>query len=164
MQPLTPDTSRGRREVTVACTFTRDTATSSPCPGAGIPDDSFSSYCPLHTREDTMIPTWVCRLRYVGLHQLSLSRSPRVWVYVGFPLPHPGFLNPVALTRFTVPPSSLAGLLLHALTLPGGSPLTLVPEAGAVLRPRKEGHTRFTKNHRYEPPNRHLYAGSFFQP
>ena len=32
------------------------------------------------------------------------------------------------------------------MILPGGSPPTVVPKAGAVLQPRIQGHTSFTKN------------------
>lgn len=48
---------RDRREMTVALTLVRDTASSSPCPGMDIPDYAFSTYLPLHIRENTKIPT-----------------------------------------------------------------------------------------------------------
>ena len=49
------------------------------------------------------------------------------------------------LTRFNHDPVHSLKLFIPQLTLPGGRPPTLVPEAGAVLQPRMEGHARFNK-------------------
>ena len=70
----------------------------------------------------------ICRFLYAGLHQHHIP-APSGPGYVGF----------------TVPRSTLGHNLYHTLTLPRGSPPTLVPETGAVLQTRMKGHTRFTQ-------------------
>ena len=104
-----------------------------------------------------MIPTFVCRSVYVGLHQHHIP-APSGPGYVGF----------------SVPRSTLGHNLYHTLTLPRGSPPTLVPETGAVLQTRMKGHTRFTKPNqldqlsdiimsvhlKHQEPNLHLLSTS----
>ena len=57
VRPLSPDTSRDRREETAVRTSARDTASPSPCPDAGISDEALFRYRPLHIKESIEIPT-----------------------------------------------------------------------------------------------------------
>ena len=71
-----------------------------------------------------------------------------LWAKIGRPLYPPGqdearTLPGPSRSALSVPRHTFKLNLCQALTLPGGSPPTLVPEAGAVLRPRMEGRSRF---------------------
>ena len=71
-----------------------------------------------------------------------------LWAKTGRPLYSPGQDEARTLpgpnrSALSVPRHIFKLNLCQALTLPGGGPPTLVPEAGAVLRPRMEGRSRF---------------------
>ena len=71
-----------------------------------------------------------------------------LWAKTGRPLYSPGQDKARTLpgpnrSALSVPRHIFKLNLCQALTLPGGGPPTLVPEAGAVLRPRMEGRSRF---------------------
>ena len=88
---------------------------------------------------------------HVGLPRSGLARVRR-YGYVGLLRPGPFRFNPY----------------IGTLPLFGGCPPTLVPEAGAVLQPRMEGHGRFTRkpaslaDHRHNVCRRDLHVGMHF--
>ena len=74
-----------------------------------------------------------------------------LWAKTGRPLYSPGPDEARTLpgpnrSALSVPRHAFELHLRQALTLPGGTPPTLVPESGAVLRPRMEGRSRFKIN------------------
>src|SRR5664279_4173688 len=119
-----------------------------PYAGYTMPDICNSVCTPLHTRDNSINPTYlmyVCRSAHVGLYRLGYVGLCRP-VYVGLRRhEYVGLCRP-SLCRSTLTRSISGPHFMPYLDPIRGSSPTLVPEAVAVLQPQMKGHGSFLQS------------------